>query len=195
MRSYYFLSALLVSTIQALPQFQGNTLKAGDDLSSDTTPFTVNDEPGSDGEVAGQVADSSDEALKSTDWLSLDADNKGNKPQKAGNTAHSLDSTPVDIDRTHKAFPYARCTAGHCQVCGSNGQCVDGQHVLNQISGLPMICPHTRELYISIGCAFVNEEQSLEKYTGAVDYEKHPNPEIMPPRGQVVSPPQQKGGQ
>ena len=186
MRSYYFLSALLVSTIQALPQFQSNTLNAGDDLSSDTIPSTVNDEPGSDGEVAGQVADPLDEGLsstlKSTDWLSLDAYNKETKPQKVGKPARPADTTPANIDSTHKAFPYARCADGQCQVCGSNGQCVNGNHVVDQISGLAMICPPTRAQYISIGCAFLHENEALEEYTGTVHPERKPNANIMPPR-------------
>ena len=147
MRSRYFLSALLISVTQALPQFESNALKLRDNIYANEVLEAANtiDSTIADEEYESQSPSYDDDA----DTVSTNKEEKSPKsiqasPGSSVNNQPSSENRPLpdsSLHQTHTSVPYAVCrgTIGTCQICRSETLCIDGQ--VKHAAGIDWLVP------------------------------------------------------
>lgn len=173
MRSQYFLSALLVSMTQAMPQFKLNPradsldvlpeLEAsidsppgGDDWSNqnDVVPFNIEKQPSTEyGDNFLAV-----NPPKSSPGSAIQ--NSPSSPNsKAPSEPGSSTGSPSDM-----GGPYPSCTSAGCQVCiGSGGSpsCFTARSWINPSNRRSMLCP-VDEKVTEVGCVYAKGSQASD---------------------------------
>lgn len=169
MRSRYFLSALLISVTQALPQFEGNALKLRDDIYANEVL-----------EAANTIDTTPDEKIEyqppsydyDVDTVSTDKGEKSPKPIQSSpgssvNNQQPSDARPLpnsDMHLNHKQLPYAVCegTINTCKVCRSSTLCLDGHLVHSTYNKIDLICPPAGNTNYQFGCVPLHESDKEE---------------------------------
>lgn len=134
MRSRYFLSALLISVTQTLPQFEGNALKLRDNIQANEilkaantidTTADENYEPQSPSHDYDVDTWSTDKEEKTPKLIQASPGSSVNNKQPSG----SIPLPGLSLHQTHTSVPYAVCqgTPDTCQICRSENSCIKGQ--------------------------------------------------------------------